>query len=261
MSQVHVCSDAEALAKHACSWLVDLINARTEESFTLALSGGSTPKRLYQLLSELPEGTVPWSSVKLIWGDERNVAPDDAESNFRMVKESLLDHVDIPEENVIAVPDPGGAPESAAEKYATALDKFCGPDGVPVIDCVLLGMGDDVHTASLFPETQALDVTDRWVTENWVAKLNTWRITLTTPVLNAAKNVAFLIAGSGKVEALNTLWHGAREPHKYPSQLVSPRSGSLFYLVDEAALGSHAIPSGSELSLIGDAKYAHGANA
>lgn len=250
-SHIHICADAESLAQYACKWLVQRYQEFASQAnddgsrrFRVALSGGSTPKRLYQLLSELPAGTMDWQDVILIWGDERNVPPDHADSNFRMVREQLLDHIDIPAENVLGVPEPGGDAASAAAAYEKLLMPLAGDEGLPVIDCVLLGIGDDVHTASLFPETKALDITDRLVVENWVEKLDTWRITLTSPVINAAKHVAFLIAGAGKESALKTIWHGPHNPSLYPSQLVQPRPGDLWFLVDEAAVGSTDAPDG-----------------
>lgn len=245
MTEIHVCRDSEALACYARDWLVALITKHqadaTNRPFTMALSGGSTPKRLYQLLSEVPQGTVDWRRVVLIWGDERNVAADHADSNFRMVSEALLQRVDIPPENVLSVPSPGGPANEAASSYETMLKQYFGSDAISAIDCVLLGMGDDVHTASLFPETKALEEQNRWVIENWVEKLDCWRITLTAPVINSARNVVFLIAGTGKQSALKTLWHGERKPELYPSQLIQPAHGNLYFMLDRSALGENAL--------------------
>ncbi|MEM7479348.1 MAG: 6-phosphogluconolactonase [Planctomycetota bacterium] len=216
--------------------------------FVLALAGGSTPKRLYQLLAELPEGTINWSKVVLLWGDERNVPSDSEQSNFRMVRENLLDHVEIPADNILAVPDPGGEAKTAAAEYDALLRaKIVDEYGSVNLDCALLGMGDDVHTASLFPGTTALAETEKLVVENWVEKLDCWRITLTAPTLNAASSVLFLIAGNAKQQALHLLWHGERDAQRYPSQLIQPASGELRFMLDEAAVGENRPPDGATL--------------
>lgn len=247
MTEVHVCRDSEALACYARDWFLALITEHQADAsnrpFTLGLSGGSTPKRLYQLLSELPAGAIDWKRVVLIWGDERNVATDHADSNFRMVSEALLQHVDIPSQNVLGVPNPGGSATEAAAAYEAMLKEHFGGDAIPMIDCVLLGMGDDVHTASLFPETQAVTEQTRWVVGNWVEKLGCWRITLTAPFINSANRVAFLIAGAGKQSALKTLWHGEHRPVQYPSQLIQPEHGNLYFMLDRAALGENTMPA------------------
>ncbi len=246
-AKIHLSPDAESLAAFARDWLVDLIDQHCSHHstpFSIGLAGGSTPQRLYQLLGELPAGTVNWSQVLLIWGDERNVAYDHADSNYGMVKKSLLDHIDMPSENVLAVPNPGESAQIAAADYEQLLRNNL-PDGatsLPAIDCVLLGMGEDVHTASLFPDTAALQEQTRLVVANHVPKLGCWRITLTAPFVNAARNVAFLLSGSSKQTALATLWYGEREPQKHPAQLICPASGQLWFLLDQAALGETALP-------------------
>ncbi len=246
---LHVEPDAEALAVFARDWLVERIAERHAASptalFRLALSGGSTPKRLYQLLAELPAGQIDWQRVLLIWGDERTVPADHSDSNYRMVRESLLDRIDIPSENVLAVPESGGDPQLAAEKYEALLREHLQPTnaaGFPTLDCVLLGMGEDVHTASLFPGTRALQENTRWVVENHVPQLDTWRITLTAPMINSAARVAFLLSGSGKQAALEKLWHADHQPEEYPSQLIRPTAGELWFLADKAALGQVSTP-------------------
>ncbi len=244
---VHICRDPEALASHARDWLVENIDRHSRESdtpFSIALSGGSTPKRLYQLLGELPSGRIPWSNVLLLWGDERNVPPDHHDSNFRMVRESLLDQIEIPAENVLAVPQPGGSAAEAAQQYEQVLRSRVpkSASGLLQVNAVLLGIGDDVHTASLFPGTAALQENQRWVVENWVEKFDTWRITLTAAALNAAKDVVFLISGEGKRDALSTLWHGPVDPVMYPAQLIQPHSGNLWFMLDRSAVGDTAMP-------------------
>lgn len=261
---VHVCQDAESLAQHACDWLLRRIQSHcsaSSEPFSLALSGGSTPKRLYELLAALPEGAIDWRRVVLVWGDERNVSVDHADSNFRMVKEALLNRISIPAENVLAVPAPGGDPAVAASAYEALLQSRLparlqsrsgaanGVERTPALDCVLLGMGDDVHTASLFPGTTALEEQQRLVVENFVEKLDCWRITLTAPFINAAKDVVFLVAGESKQLALQTLWHAPVDVQQFPSQLIRPESGGLWFMVDQAAVASTQPPEAMNVEL------------
>ena len=241
--------DAEHLAAGARDWLVGLIREHQNASknpFSIALSGGSTPKRLYQLLAELPTGEIDWSGVKLVWGDERNVPRDHADSNFQMVKENLLDKIEIPVENVLGVPNPGDDAKESALEYESLLKEH----QLEQLDAVILGMGDDVHTASLFPGTTALAEKERLVIENWVPKLGCWRITFSAAFLNRGKNVAFLLAGSGKNEALSSLWQAPYQPEKYPSQLIKPQTQELTFLLDVAALGELQPPDPFEISRV-----------
>ncbi len=243
---VHIAESLESLASECCNWIVGEIrlhHSNSRRPFSLALSGGSTPKVLYGLLSR---ADVDWDNVRLLWGDERNVPVDHPDSNYRMVKETLLERITIPSENILEIPDPGGNAKESAAKYERLLQNKLPKTetGWPLIDCVLLGLGDDVHTASLFPATAALLESTHCVAANFVPKLNTWRITLTAPAINSAKRVAFLISGSNKAQALDHLWAGPRDSAMYPAQLIEPHSGSVDYFVDRAALGSLAIPAG-----------------
>ena len=243
---VRIFEDGEELALGARDWLLERLTEDQEDAskpFTIALSGGSTPKRLYQLLGELPQGKVDWTRIRLIWGDERNVAQDHPDSNFGMVKNNLLNFVPIPSENVLSVRNPGGDPELAAREYEQDLKNA----GIEHADVVLLGIGDDVHTASLFPETKALQVQNRLVVENWVPKLDCWRITLSASFINQSRRVAFLIGGSAKTEALHTLWHGTFEPEQFPAQLIQPESGTLDFLLDAPAIDGLRPPQPHEI--------------
>lgn len=249
--QVHVCNDAESLAQYASVWLPRLIERRMADPeisgpFVLALSGGSTPRRMLELMAEQEPGTTPWHNVVLVWGDERNVPTDHPDSNFRMVQETLLSKIDIPTDNILAVPSPGGSAASAATAYGKLLrERLPVAEGhsIPTIDCVLLGLGDDVHTASLFPGTKALNESKKWVVANHVPKLDTDRITFTAPLINAARNVAFLICGEKKKDALARLWHAEKNTEEYPAQLVHPDNGQLWYLLDKPALGDTPLPA------------------
>jgi 6-phosphogluconolactonase len=205
--------------------------------FSWVLSGGNTPQRLYMLLATKDYASrIDWARVHFFWGDERCVPPDHPDSNYRMARESLFDVVKPPPENVHRMHGER-EPAQAAEAYAAVLREFFGlPGGVPPhFDLILLGMGDDGHTASLFPGSAALLEEERWVVANWAEKLGTWRLTFTLPVLNAARRVAFLVAGADKAGRLAQLF--SREPGgaPLPAQLVRPASGEAEWCVDAQA--------------------------
>lgn len=242
-------SNAEQLACAARDWLVKQINLAIaeRERCLLAASGGSTPKRLYELLAELPSGTVDWSHVHWIWGDERNVPLDHPDSNFLMVRTALLDKLGRHGPNVYPVLIDPQDPAHAAEYYESTLRSLCQAkvqEEWPQIDIVLLGLGDDSHTASLFPGSPGLQETEKWVVSHWIEKLQTFRISLTAPVLNAARQVAFLVSGAGKQVALQHVWHDPYQPELYPAQLIRVKPGETWWMVDEAAVENVAIPKG-----------------
>ena len=203
--------------------------------FSVALSGGSTPKALYSLLAA-NYADFAWNRVFLFFGDERHVPPTDAESNYRMVNESLLTKIKIPAENVFRVKAETADADAAAADYEQQLRRFfeLKPGEFPRFDLILLGMGPDGHTASLFPDSAALDEQTRLVVANWVAKFNTHRITLTFPVLNHAAEVLFMAAGADKADMLHQVLEGKPTP-PLPSQRVQPSDGTLLWLLDEAA--------------------------
>jgi len=238
-----VAPDARALARQAAELFVTLAQRAAGEEgarFTVALSGGGTPKALYGLLAAPPyAGQVPWERVHLFWGDERHVPPDNEESNYRMVNEALLSSIAIPAENVHRVraeePDAAGV----ARDYADNLRGFFDlqPNEWPRFDLVLLGLGPDGHTASLFPGTDALHDTTHLVAAPFVAKFNAHRITLTAPALNNAATVAFLVAGAEKAAVLRDVIDGPRDVDRLPAQLIAPTNGTLVWMLDEAAAG------------------------
>ncbi|MCU1304293.1 MAG: 6-phosphogluconolactonase [Candidatus Sulfotelmatobacter sp.] len=211
--------------------------------FTIALSGGSTPKNLYTLIAA-NASAMPWAQMFFFWGDERHVAPEDPESNYRMAKEALLSKVPIPPANVFPVPTENPDADAAAAAYEQTLRKFFAlePGQFPRFDLILLGMGPDGHTASLFPETAALHEKSRLVVANWVEKMKTHRITFTLPVLNAARCVAFLVSGADKAAVLREVLEGAAPPEKYPSKLVQPTNGKLIWFLDRAAASQLTTP-------------------
>jgi len=203
--------------------------------FTVALSGGSTPKALYSLLAS-NYADFAWSRVFLFFGDERHVPPTDPESNYRMVEESLLSKIAIPAENVFRVPAENPDAAAAAADYEAQLRKFfqIKSGEFPRFDLILLGLGPDGHTASLFPDSAALDEQSRLAVANWVAKFNTHRITLTFPVLNHAAEVMFLASGPDKAEILHQVLEAKNIP-PLPSQRVEPSDGKLLWMLDEPA--------------------------
>ncbi|MFZ0318408.1 MAG: 6-phosphogluconolactonase [Candidatus Sulfotelmatobacter sp.] len=205
--------------------------------FTIALSGGSTPRNLYTLIAANARANLPWEQIFFFWGDERHVPPTNSESNYRMAQETLLSKIPVPPANIYRIPSENPDATEAAEAYEQTLRKFFdpAPKKFPRFDLILLGMGPDGHTASLFPETEALQEQSRFVVANWVEKLNTSRFTLTVPVLNAAQRVDFLVSGADKASALHEVLEGNAAAEKYPSKLVRPGAGKVIWFVDRAA--------------------------
>lgn len=213
----------------------DAVSARGK--FTIALSGGSTPKSLYNLLATNARTALPWDRMFFFWGDERHVPPTDPESNYRMVDEALLSKVPVPPANVYRVPAEEADAAAAAAAYELSLKKFfqLTGDAVPHFDLILLGMGPDGHTASLFPGTDGLREKAKLVIANWVEKLKTHRLSFTLPVINAARCVAFLVSGMDKAATLKTVLEGAAPEEQYPAKLVQPKDGKLIWFLDRAA--------------------------
>lgn len=216
--------------------------------FTVALSGGSTPKAMFSVLAAEPFlDTVPWSSIYFFWGDERCVLPDHPDSNYKMTSETLLSKVPVPAENVFRIPAELEDPNHAAEEYTSTLTRYflAGPGAnrtgtaplskVPRFDLVFLGMGPDGHTASLFPHSAALQAGNKIAVANYVEKFKAHRITLTAATINNARNVTFLAAGEDKAETLKNVLEGSHQPDVYPSQLIRPSNGTLLWMVDQAA--------------------------
>jgi 6-phosphogluconolactonase len=205
--------------------------------FTIALAGGSTPKSLYNLVATNARTTLPWDRMFFFWGDERHVPPTDPESNYRMAEEAMLSKVPVPPGNVFRIKTENPEAAAAAEDYEKAIRKFFGlePGQFPRFDLILLGMGPDGHTASLFPGTTALQEKSRLVVANWVEKMKTHRITLTLPVLNAARCVTFLVSGTDKAPALKSVLEENVPAEQYPAKLIKPSDGKLIWLIDRAA--------------------------
>jgi 6-phosphogluconolactonase len=241
MRELRVCPDAAALYRAAAEEFArqaaDAVGARGR--FTVALAGGSTPRGMYGLLASDPGlcERVPWEAIHVFWGDERTVAPDHIDSNYRMVAEALLSKVPIPQENVHRIRGEAADPHGAAADYEEALTSFfaLGPAEFPAFDLILLGLGSDAHTASLFPGTPALSEEQRLVVANRIDRLGTTRITLTVPTINHASCVLFLVRGEDKAAALRYTIEGGHAPSRYPAQSIQPQLGRLIWLVDRAA--------------------------
>jgi 6-phosphogluconolactonase len=241
--EIVLLADGPAVARAAAERLETLAREATAARgrFAVALSGGSTPRTLFALLAREPfRSAVAWERVEVFWGDERCVPPTHADSNYRMAREVLLDAVPIPAERVHRIAGESPDPAGAAAAYETEIARVLGsiPGGPPpVLDLVLLGMGADGHTASLFPHTTALGEGRRWVVANHVPGLGTHRITLTWPILNRAAHVLFLVVGEDKASALRQVLEGPPDVERLPSQGIRPEEGRLVFLCDRLAAG------------------------
>ena len=220
---------------HSASQRVRLLDKSVHSG---SLGGGGAPQGLYSQLASDPCRTrVPWSRSHLFWGDERCVPPDHPDNNYRMVRKVMLSRVGVPEENIYRIPSEIGEADRAAAEYEQRLKSFFGLAKTewPRFDLILLGMGTDGHTASIFPYTSVLDEIERLVVETYVKSAQAYRMTLTVPVINQAANVLFLIAGESKASVLKEVLEGPCEPERLPSQLIQPTNGRLVFLIDQAA--------------------------
>jgi len=244
---IRILSNVDAIAKRAAQEFVQSATSAVSErdAFTVALSGGSTPKALYSLLvnDAAMRAQLPWDKMYFYFGDERSVGPDHPDSNFRMATETMLSKVPVKPEQIFRTKGEYKDTEKAAQEYEQALRASfkIGEGQFPRFDLVLLGMGNEGHTASLFPGTRALHETKRLVARNWVGKLYTNRITLTAPAINNAARVIFMITGADKALALKGVLEGPYEPEQLPAQMIQPSSGQLLWLVDTIAGGMLSI--------------------
>jgi len=232
-AQIIVAREESAFFRRAVDLFVIAVRKSAEPS--VALSGGSTPKKLFELLAA-PEASaqVAWDRVRFFWGDERCVPPEHADSNFRMAQESLLSKLPVDAARVHRMRGELD-PQKAAAEYEQVMSAALPGRPWPKLDFVLLGMGDDGHTASLFPGTAALEENTRWVTANRVEKLNASRLTFTFPLINHARRIVVMVAGAAKAGVLGEIFSGAG---KYPIERVSPIDGELIWLLDAAAAGA-----------------------
>jgi 6-phosphogluconolactonase len=232
---IRVYPDLESLSRAAAALIATQANlaVAARGRFSVALAGGATPRRTYEMLAAPPlVDQAPWDRVHVFWGDERCVPPDDPRSNAHMAKAAWLDRVPIPKDQIHPLncaPDPA----AAARGYEAQLREFFA-GAPPRLDLVLLGLGHDGHTASLFPGTTVLEEKERWAAAVYVAE-GTSRVTLTAPLINQAALVAFLVAGGDKAEVLREVLHGPRDPARLPAQLIRPQNGELLWLADRQA--------------------------
>jgi 6-phosphogluconolactonase len=238
--EIRILPSAAAIAARAAQIFVDSAKsaATNNLAFSAALAGGSTPKALYSLLAAEPHRSqLPWDRLNLFFGDERHVPPDHPDSNFRMASESMLSKAPIAPAQIHRIMAENPNAEQAAAQYEQTLrsELRLSASQRPCFDLVLLGMGPDGHTLSLFPGTKALHDNGRLVMRNWVGKFYTDRITMTAPVVNNAALVLFMVTGADKAPALKAVLEGPHEPEQLPSQLIAPENGKLLWLIDPAA--------------------------
>ena len=236
---IRVFEDPETLSRGAAEFIVGVAREAVagRGRFSVALSGGGTPRRTYELLAQPHfRDEVDWARSHIFWGDERCVAPDDPRSNARLAKGALLDHVPVPAGQVHPM-DCRPSPAAGAQCYEALLREFFAP-GEPRFDLILLGLGENGHTASLFPGAPVLAETKRWVAAVYVAEQDLRRLTLTAPLINQAQAVAFLVAGAAKAAVVREVIAGPWDPKRLPAQLIRPESGQLHWLLDQASAGS-----------------------
>lgn len=237
--EIKVLPDPAAVAHDAAERIVAAAEVAVElnDRFSIALSGGSTPRLLFELMASPAFRTrIEWTKVQIFFGDERCVPPEHPESNYRMARETLLSKVPIPGDNVYRMRGEI-EPEEAAREYGLLLQEKFGDGG---LDLILLGMGEDGHTASLFPGTQAVNERKHRVVANYAEHSTTgrsWRMTMTAPFINRSEQVIVLVAGATKAEMLKLVLEGPSDSQKYPIQLIDPKSGKLVWLIDAAAAG------------------------
>jgi 6-phosphogluconolactonase len=241
-AKFYILPDAEAVSLRAGVLFVELskIAIASKGRFTVALSGGATPLRLFELLSTKYNKDIQWDKTGIFWVDERCVAPDNKDSNFKASYDALISRIDIPSANVHRIMGEM-APENGAREYEEKLKKYFENSGFPAFDLVILGVGQDGHTASLFPESEALSERERIAVPVYVEKLHKWRITLTLPVLNNALSILFLVTGVKKAGILKEILENERKREKYPAGHIQPLQGDVKWLIDkEAAVGLRA---------------------
>ena len=245
MTAIRVFPDPQALAEAAARHVVESAQAAVDArgAFSIALSGGSTPRELHLKLASPPlVEQVDWSRVHVFFGDERCVSPDDERSNYRMADETLLSRVPIPRNQIHRMRGEL-PPQQAAADYERELRDFFKVEP-PRLDLILLGMGDNGHCASLFPGLAAVHEQQRWVVAEYVAEVSMWRITLTPVIINLAREVIFLVAGAAKADMLRQVLEGPFAPDERPAQIVRPSPGEVVWLIDAAAAAKLSPPTG-----------------
>ena len=234
---IHAYPSKDKLVAATAEFVADSIEQAIQQNgvCNLALSGGNTPGGVFTLLaSDSCRNRVDWSRLHLFWGDERMVPPEHEDSNFRLVQGTLLGHIKIPAENVHRMRGEI-APEEAAAEYAELMHGHF-KDNPPCFDLMLLGLGEDGHTASLFPETDAVEESEKHAVAVFVPKLDVWRVTLTLPVINASKKVLFLVSGKAKSEMVQRIMSNKQPDKEIPATMVSPQNGELHWMLDSDAM-------------------------
>ena len=240
MSERTIVSDLDEMSLRGANHVAEIIERAVKErkKCMIALSGGNTPRKLYErLASEEFVSRIPWESTYWFFGDERHVPPDHDDSNYKMASDSLLSNVPIPPGNIHRIMTEKPDPPTIAASYELTLMKVfnLAPGELPVFDLMFLGIGADGHTASLFPHSEALQVTARMATANKIPETENWRITMTFPVINEAKQLLFLVAGEDKAEALRQILEGPSNPKAFPAQLVRQKRGFQLWLIEKSA--------------------------
>src|SRR5947208_1816716 len=238
--RIAIYPDTNILSHEAAQYIVQVAQESivTHGRFTLALSGGNTPKKLYGLLSEEPYvGQIDWNLVEIFWSDERCVPPESEDSNYHMAQEVLLSKVPIPASQIHRVPAEEADRDAASLKYTQEMQRVFGTSSIPNFDLIQLGMGPEGHTASLFPHQPSLHEQQRLVIPVSVPKPPPPRLTFTPPILNAARHVLFLVTGSEKADAVQAVLEGPYQPDEYPAQIVRPTNGEVTWMLDTAAAG------------------------
>ena len=236
--QIAIYPDLDTLSSEAAQHIVRLASESivTHGHFTIALSGGSTPKKLYGLLGSEPyRSQIDWTQVGIFWSDERCVPPDDPESNYAMAQQVLLSNISIPANQLHRMPADQDDREAASEAYTEEMRRTFGTNGIPQFDLIQLGMGPEGHTASLFPHQPSLHEQQRLVMPVSVPKPPPDRLTFTPPLLNAARYILFLVTGSEKADAVQHVLGGVYQPDEYPAQIVHPPHGEVTWMLDTAA--------------------------
>ena len=232
---LHILKTKDDVLNAAAEYFVKTANEAIakQERFTVALSGGSSPKGLFELLASHYHSKTDWSKVYFFFGDERYVPSDHPDSNALMAKKALFDPLKIEAHQIFTI-DTSFDPKAAAEAYQTKIETHFAP-GPPTFDLILLGLGDDAHTASLFPHTDVVNATEAGVKEIFVQDKNVYRITFTAPLINNAHHIAFLLFGNSKADAVRQVLQGSKNYNLYPAQLIQPTTGVVEWFMDEAA--------------------------
>ncbi len=237
---VVIFSDGDKLSQAAAEYIVRMANESitAHGKFTLALSGGSTPKKLYGLLASEPyRDQIDWSHVELFWSDERCVPIDDPECNYKMAQEVMLSKLSLRADQIHRMPADEADQNAASQEYTQEMRRVFGTNATPAFDLIQLGMGPEAHTASLFPHQASLHEQERLVMPVSVPKPPPPRLTFTPPLLNAARHVLFLVTGAEKADAVQAVLEGEQQPEEYPAQIVRPSNGDVTWMLDSAAAG------------------------